>query len=62
MKKLGKINELLSRSEMKQIQGGSGSGTKGYGEMCTKGSNYPQYMCRSPYSCQGSSGSIGVCR
>jgi hypothetical protein len=26
MKKLGKIKDLLSREEMKQIQGGSGSG------------------------------------
>jgi hypothetical protein len=54
MKKLGKIKDLLSREEMKQIQGGSGSGSScapwlGY---CIPGRHE---NCCSALMCSGSS-------
>jgi hypothetical protein len=49
MKKLGKIKDLLSREEMKQIQGGSGSGG-GCMTKCTKASDCTYYNCKVCHS------------
>jgi hypothetical protein len=46
MKKLGNIKSLLSREEMKQIQGGSGA--PGYGMVtCSNGGVYEVWDCNA---------------
>ena len=58
MKKLGKIKDLLSREEMKQIQGGSGSGLC-YGNSDTCRTTGTKKCCTG--SCQATTGTFGIC-
>lgn len=58
MKKLGKIKNLLSREEMKQIQGGSGFGfgCVGLGSLCVVNSSGQHTSCCNNKTCKSSSG------
>ena len=58
MKKLGKIKDLLSREEMKQIQGGSGGGScVRAGALCITNKN----MCCSGLKCVSTTVTWGLC-
>lgn len=58
MKNLGKINDLLSRDDMKEIQGGY-PGCIGYGGTCCASQPTHDYCCTA-FTCQ-QYGSVWKC-